>query len=563
MAEGEQRSGQLDGLVGEVAALRKAPPPSPSREITSRQSAAIDGALTRIAAVEAAVGELGAAAKRSAGTGLEARLGAVEAWTAAEAERAAARAKEATAAEEAAARREGSREKSRVAEMQASLDAAARAAAAAEAAASTATAAQAQAAAAQAHAEAQLLSLEQRVAEEVALRASAVDPLAEAAGPLAQLGQLTLRLGTVEETLAQLASAAAAAAAAAARAAKAEEQEDPWRRQTWAELREVSDKQRRAEARLLELGLLVSRCDALEARGVAAEARHTALGGALEVLDGAKADRHETAAALQARPEIARDRRLPIISPLSPYHLHTISLLAPYCVSTISLQTKLERHEWIAACEKDREKEKLRLSHRRAAPALPPDASPPPAESPSAMGGASGGRVALVSKLVTDDFGLLGDDGRIYHGSQTHSVVSARPMDTAAAAALAAAERAADSANPEHLAATSLATDLVAALRAQHGAAGACGGCCARSRPSSAAAASMKGAARPGSAASSKRASSRPGSAGRVVAANGRHSDPGGTSQIFARRASSRPSSALVRTSQTQMHSLPLQLLEL
>ena len=562
MAEGEQRSGQLDGLVGEVAALRKAPPPSPSREITSRQSAAIDGALTRIAAVEAAVGELGAAAKRSAGTGLEARLGAVEAWTAAEAERAAARAKEATAAEEAAARREGSREKSRVAEMQASLDAAARAAAAAEAAASTATAAQAQAAAAQAHAEAQLLSLEQRVAEEVALRASAVDPLAEAAGPLAQLGQLTLRLGTVEETLAQLASAAAAAAAAA-RAAKAEEQEDPWRRQTWAELREVSDKQRRAEARLLELGLLVSRCDALEARGVAAEARHTALGGALEVLDGAKADRHETAAALQARPEIARDRRLPIISPLSPYHLHTISLLAPYCVSTISLQTKLERHEWIAACEKDREKEKLRLSHRRAAPALPPDASPPPAESPSAMGGASGGRVALVSKLVTDDFGLLGDDGRIYHGSQTHSVVSARPMDTAAAAALAAAERAADSANPEHLAATSLATDLVAALRAQHGAAGACGGCCARSRPSSAAAASMKGAARPGSAASSKRASSRPGSAGRVVAANGRHSDPGGTSQIFARRASSRPSSALVRTSQTQMHSLPLQLLEL
>ena len=563
MAEGEQRSGQLDGLVGEVAALRKAPPPSPSREITSRQSAAIDGALTRIAAVEAAVGELGAAAKRSAGTGLEARLGAVEAWTAAEAERAAARAKEATAAEEAAARREGSREKSRVAEMQASLDAAARAAAAAEAAASTATAAQAQAAAAQAHAEAQLLSLEQRVAEEVALRASAVDPLAEAAGPLAQLGQLTLRLGTVEETLAQLASAAAAAAAAAARAAKVEEQEDPWRRQTWAELREVSDKQRRAEARLLELGLLVSRCDALEARGVAAEARHTALGGALEVLDGAKADRHETAAALQARPEIARDRRLPIISPLSPYHLHTISLLAPYCVSTISLQTKLERHEWIAACEKDREKEKLRLSHRRAAPALPPDASPPPAESPSAMGGASGGRVALVSKLVTDDFGLLGDDGRIYHGSQTHSVVSARPMDTAAAAALAAAERAADSANPEHLAATSLATDLVAALRAQHGAAGACGGCCARSRPSSAAAASMKGAARPGSAASSKRASSRPGSAGRVVAANGRHSDPGGTSQIFARRASSRPSSALVRTSQTQMHSLPLQLLEL
>ena len=562
MAEGEQRSGQLDGLVGEVAALRKAPPPSPSREITSRQSAAIDGALTRIAAVEAAVGELGAAAKRSAGTGLEARLGAVEAWTAAEAERAAARAKEATAAEEAAARREGSREKSRVAEMQASLDAAARAAAAAEAAASTATAAQAQAAAAQAHAEAQLLSLEQRVAEEVALRASAVDPLAEAAGPLAQLGQLTLRLGTVEETLAQLASAAAAAAAAA-RAAKVEEQEDPWRRQTWAELREVSDKQRRAEARLLELGLLVSRCDALEARGVAAEARHTALGGALEVLDGAKADRHETAAALQARPEIARDRRLPIISPLSPYHLHTISLLAPYCVSTISLQTKLERHEWIAACEKDREKEKLRLSHRRAAPALPPDASPPPAESPSAMGGASGGRVALVSKLVTDDFGLLGDDGRIYHGSQTHSVVSARPMDTAAAAALAAAERAADSANPEHLAATSLATDLVAALRAQHGAAGACGGCCARSRPSSAAAASMKGAARPGSAASSKRASSRPGSAGRVVAANGRHSDPGGTSQIFARRASSRPSSALVRTSQTQMHSLPLQLLEL
>ena len=106
MAEGEQRSGQLDGLVGEVAALRKAPPPSPSREITSRQSAAIDGALTRIAAVEAAVGELGAAAKRSAGTGLEARLGAMEAWTAAEAERAAARAKEATAAEEAAARRE-------------------------------------------------------------------------------------------------------------------------------------------------------------------------------------------------------------------------------------------------------------------------------------------------------------------------------------------------------------------------------------------------------------------------------------------------------------------------
>ena len=203
----------------------------------------------------------------------------MEAWTAAEAERAAARAKEATAAEEAAARREGSREKSRVAEMQASLDAAARAAAAAEAAASTATAAQAQAAAAQAHAEAQLLSLEQRVAEEVALRASAVDPLAEATGSLAQLGQLTLRLGTVEEALAQLASAAAAAAvdataaaaaaAAAARAAKAEEQEDPWRRQTWAELREVSDKQRRAEARLLELGLLVSRCDALEARGVA------------------------------------------------------------------------------------------------------------------------------------------------------------------------------------------------------------------------------------------------------------------------------------------------------
>ena len=340
MAEGEQRSGQLDGLVGEVAALRKAPPPSPSREITSRQSAAIDGALTRIAAVEAAVGELGAAAKRSAGTGLEARLGAVEAWTAAEAERAAARAKEATAAEEAAARREGSREKSRVAEMQASLDAAARAAAAAEAAASTATAAQAQAAAAQAHAEAQLLSLEQRVAEEVALRASAVDPLAEATGSLAQLGQLTLRLGTVEEALAQLASAAAAAAvdataaaaaaAAAARAAKAEEQEDPWRRQTWAELREVSDKQRRAEARLLELGLLVSRCDALEARGVAAEARHTALGGALEVLDGAKADRHETAAALQARPEIARDRRLPIISPLSPYRLRTISIPSRY-----------------------------------------------------------------------------------------------------------------------------------------------------------------------------------------------------------------------------------------
>ena len=261
---------------------------------------------------------------------------------------------------------------------------------------------------------------------------------------------------------------------------------------------------------------------------------------------------------------------LPTISLQSPYRLHTIPLLAryqlptashyPYYVSTISLQTKLERHEWIAAREKDREREKLRLSHSRAAPALPPDTSPPPAESPSATGGASGGRVTLVSKLVTDDFGLLGDDGRIYHGSQTHNVISARPMDAAAAAALAAAERAADSANPEHLAATSLATDLVAALRAQHG---ACGGCCARSRPSSAAAASMKGAARPGSAASSKRASSRPGSAGRVVAANGRHSDPGGTSQIFARRASSRPSSALVRSSQTQMHSLPLQLLEL
>ena len=65
MAEGEQRSGQLDRLVGEVAALRKALPPSPSREITSRQSAAIDGALARIAAMEAAVGELGAAAKSS------------------------------------------------------------------------------------------------------------------------------------------------------------------------------------------------------------------------------------------------------------------------------------------------------------------------------------------------------------------------------------------------------------------------------------------------------------------------------------------------------------------
>ena len=361
--EGEQRSGQLEALVGEVAALRKAPPPSPSREITSRQSAAIDGALARIAAVEASASELGsrladaeqqagaaagAAAKSSAGDGLEARLGAVEAWAAAEAERAAARAKEATAAEEAAARREGSREKSRVAEMQASLDAAARAAAAAEAAASTAAAAAAQAAAAQAHAEAQVLSLERRVAEEVALRASAVDPLAEAAGPLAQLGKLTLRLGTAEETLAQLTSAAAAAAvdataaaAAAARAAKVEEQEDPWRRKTLAELREVSDKQRRAEARLLELGLLVSRCDALEARGVAAEARHAALGGALEVLDGAKADRHETAAALQARPEIAASplspHYLPSVSVPSPYHLATISLLAPYCISLPSL----------------------------------------------------------------------------------------------------------------------------------------------------------------------------------------------------------------------------------
>ena len=336
MAEGEQRSGQLDRLVGEVAALRKALPPSPSREITSRQSAAIDGALARIAAMEAAVGELGAAAKSSTGGGIEARLGAVEAWAAAEAERAAARAKEAMAAEEAAARREGSREKSRVAEMQASLDAAARAAAAAEAAASTAAAAAAQAAAAQAHAEAQLLSLERRVAEEVALRASPVDPLAKA-----QLSQLTQRLGTAEETLAQLASAAAAAAvdaaAAAARAAKVGEQDDPWRRTTLAELREVSDKQRHAEARLLELGLLVSRCDALEARGVAAEARHTALGGALEVLDGAKADRHETAAALQARPEIARDHRLLNISPLSPHYLPSVSVPSPYHPATSSL----------------------------------------------------------------------------------------------------------------------------------------------------------------------------------------------------------------------------------
>ena len=58
MAEGEKRSGQLDGLVGEVAALRKAPSASPSREVTSRQAAAIDGALARIAALEAAVGEL-------------------------------------------------------------------------------------------------------------------------------------------------------------------------------------------------------------------------------------------------------------------------------------------------------------------------------------------------------------------------------------------------------------------------------------------------------------------------------------------------------------------------
>jgi chemotaxis protein histidine kinase CheA len=336
VAEGEQRSGQLDRLVGEVAALRKALPPSPSREITSRQSAAIDGALARIAAMEAAVGELGAAAKSSTGGGIEARLGAVEAWAAAEAERAAARAKEAMAAEEAAARREGSREKSRVAEMQASLDAAARAAAAAEAAASTAAAAAAQAAAAQAHAEAQLLSLERRVAEEVALRASPVDPLAKA-----QLSQLTQRLGTAEETLAQLASAAAAAAvdaaATAARAAKVGEQDDPWRRTTLAELREVSDKQRHAEARLLELGLLVSRCDALEARGVAAEARHTALGGALEVLDGAKADRHETAAALQARPEIARDHRLLNISPLSPHYLPSVSVPSPYHPATSSL----------------------------------------------------------------------------------------------------------------------------------------------------------------------------------------------------------------------------------
>ena len=217
------------------------------------------------------------------------------------------------------------------------------------------------------------------------------------------------------------------------------------------------------------------------------------------------------------------------------------------------------------AHEKEREKEKLRarhMSHRRAAPELPPDTSPTSPSSSSPTGGASGGRVALVSKLVTDDFGLLGDDGRLYRGSQTGVVVSARPVDATAAAALAAAERAADSgAHPEHLLAASAATpvaDLVAALRAQHGPAGACAGCCARSRPSSAAAASMKSAARPGSGASSKRASSRPGSAGRVVAAHG------GTSQIFARRASSRPSSALgPRSSQTQMHSLPLQLLEL
>ena len=86
-----------------------------------------------------------------------------------------------------------------------------------------------------------------------------------------------------------------------------------------------------------------------------------------------------------------------------------------------------------------------------------------------------------------------------------------------------------------------------------------CAGSCARNRPASANVISQASAAR--ARPQSAKTVARPGSAGRVVAGHAQ-----GHSQIFARRAAGRPSSAAIARSavaHTQMHSLPLQLLEL